>query len=404
MRTSIGVEEALETVLSCCRVLDEETADLVGSVGRTLSRAVSAPADVPPFANSAMDGYALGAPGGTEVPFTLRIAGEVAAGAWSSVEIEPGTCVRIMTGAPVPPLTDRVVPVEWTDPSGADHVTIRRMPPAGAHVRPPGQDVRRGEVVLHEGSVIGAGAAGILATLGVGRVFVRRKPIVAVVTTGNELVEPGSGALAPGQIFNSNAYALSAQARHAGADVLGPFHARDDRPSLDRILAQLGAADLIVFSGGVSMGLYDLVHDALKAQGFVAEFWKVRQRPGNPLLFGCLGTIPVLGLPGNPVSSSICFDQYARPAIGALLGRDEVSRTRYAATLSAPFAKPAGLHVFARGVATMDADGRLAVRPTGEQGSNLFTSVLRANCIVHLPEAWDRAEMGQSVDIEWIDW
>lgn len=404
MRMSIGVEEALETVLSCCRVLEEETTDLVGSVGRTLAREVSAPADVPPFANSAMDGYAIGVSDNPDVPFTLRLGGEVAAGAWSDVEIEPGTCVRIMTGAPVPPLTDRIVPVEWTEQANADQVTILRLPPTRAHVRPPGQDVRRGEVVLHEGSVVGAGAVGILATLGVSRVIVRRKPRVAIVTTGNELVEPGSGPLAPGQIFNSNAYALSVQARHAGADVLGPFHARDDRPSLDQILVELGAADLIVFSGGVSMGRYDLVHDALKAQGFVAEFWKVRQRPGNPLLFGRLDTIPVLGLPGNPVSSSICFDQYARQAIGAQLGRDEVNRTRYAATLSTPFAKPKGLHVFARGVASMDSDGRLVVRPTGEQGSNLFTSVLRANCIVHLPEAWDRAETGQNVEIEWIDW
>lgn len=404
MRTSIRVEEAVAAVLSSCTVLPEEPTDLVGSVGRTVARSVAAPADVPPFANSAMDGYALAAGDGPEAPFTLRIAGEVAAGGWSADPIEPGTCVRIMTGAPVPPGTECVVPVEWTDAADAEHVTIRKVPPAGAHVRPPGQDVRRGEVVLHEGSVIGAGAVGILATLGVSRVFVRSRPRVAIVTTGNELVEPGSGDLAPGQIYNSNAYALSTQARHAGAEVLGPFHARDDRPSLDRILGEVEEADLVVFSGGVSMGRYDLVHDALMARGFVADFWKVRQRPGNPLLFGRLGSIPVLGLPGNPVSSSICFDQYARPAIAALSGRRQIHRTRYAATLSAPFVKAAGLHVFARGVASMNDDGRFAVRPTGEQGSNLFTSVLRANCIVHLPEAWDRAEAGQAVEIEWIDW
>ncbi len=404
MRTSIAVEEARDLVLSVCRTLSEETVPLAEAAGRTAARDIEAPHDVPPFANSAMDGYAVASADRGEPPRVLRVIGEAAAGSPWAETVERGTAVRIMTGAPVPEGTGLVVPVEWTEDAGTSAVRILRFPPDGAHVRPAGQDVGRGDTVVSAGQVLGGGAVGVLAGLGLGRVPVRKRPRVALVTTGSELVEPGSRGLRPGEIYNTNAFALSVQAERAGAQLHGAYHAPDAKKDLLSVIDAARTADLVVFSGGVSMGRYDLVHEALRERGFVADFWKVMQRPGNPLLFGRLDGVPVLGLPGNPVSSSICFDQYARPAIATMLGRSTVLRPRIRAALETAFPKPPGLHVFARGVAGEDGDGRSTVRPTGEQGSNLFTSVLRADRIVHLPAAWDTAPAGAMVETEAIDW
>jgi molybdopterin molybdotransferase len=230
-------------------------------------------------------------------------------------------------------------------------------------------------------------------------ILVRTRPSVAVVATGNELVSvaetPG-----PGQIRNSNSWSLSAQALEAGGSLFDRYHALDNRAAVHEVIEAASEADVLVFSGGVSVGRYDLVKDVLEEAGLETLFWSVRQRPGKPLLYGLLNGKPVFGLPGNPVSSSICFDQYVRPAIAVMMGRESTHRRRWPARLGASFPKPAGLHVFARGIASSSSDG-IVVSPTGHQGSNLLTSLDRADCIVHLPADLEIADEGTPVEIEW---
>lgn len=403
MQELVSFEEAQSIVLARCPLQPEEFVSLNAALGRTLSRPVVSTEDVPPFPNSAMDGYAVRTGDLTTVPVELRITGEIRAGQRPATSVSPGTCIRIMTGAPFPEGADAVVPVEETAPGEAGKVRILRRVAPGTHVRAAGGDVRRGDTVLPEGIRITPPVVGMLATLGVDVVPVRCSPLVAVVATGDELVEVGEQP-GPGQIRNANGPALAAQATAAGARVLGPLHARDDAFSTRAVVEQSLEADVLVFSGGVSVGDYDLVRQVLEAQGTHFFFWRVRQRPGKPFAFGELDGRLVFGLPGNPVSSAVCFEQYVRPALARMLGRREVVRPRHAAVLAAPIAKKAGLHHFVRGVASTAADGRMQVQATGPQGSNLYSSMLAANCLIHLPEDMEDAPAGAPVEIEWLSW
>ncbi len=400
MKTYISVSEARSTIVEHAAAVEAERIPVQDSVGRTLRAAVVSADDIPPFDNSAMDGYAVMA---ADVPGRLRIVESVAAGRVPRRTVSAGTCARIMTGAPIPRGADAVVPVEWTTMVAAGVVDVERPVGQQAHIRRAGRDVRAQERVLAAGTRITPPMVGMMTAVGCTEVTVSRLPAVAVVSTGDELV-PAAAALQPGKIRDSNGPGLAAQVVAAGGAVSGFYRAQDNRDSIRTVIREALGADLLVFSGGVSVGGHDYVKDVLQEMGMRSLFWKVRQRPGKPLAFGLLEGTPVLGLPGNPVSSAICFDQYGRTALAAMLGRDRIMRQRHAAVLVEATPKKPGLHHFVRGVATVDKTATLVVRDTGSQGSNIYSSMVQANCIIHLPEDMRDAPAGSSVELEWLRW
>lgn len=403
MQTFISFEDARRIELAAVGEQPVEHVPLGEAQGCTLARAIDSRDAIPPFDNSAMDGYAVRVEDLRDVPAVLRVIESVPAGTTPTKSLRAGTCTQIMTGAPVPEGTNAIVPVEWTESVGEDAVRIERAPDSGQYVRPAGQDVRDGERMFEAGQLITPPVVGMLATLGGAEVPVRVPPRAAVIATGDELVDVDAE-LAPGQIRNANGPALAAQVRAAGGQPLGPFLARDDEADIRHVIENALAADVLMFSGGVSVGEHDYVKRVLDDMGMEMHFWKVRQRPGKPLAFGMLQGKPVFGLPGNPVSSAMCFDQHVRPALATMLGRQQVTRPRHPAVLDAPSPKVENLHHFARGIASFGEDGRLHVRDTGPQGSNLYSSVVRANCIIHLPEGMADPNVGTGVEIEWLDW
>ena len=403
MQTFIAVEEAQKLVLETVFTVPEERVGLSDTLGCTLSQPLVSREMLPPFASSAMDGFAVRVADLASLPNVLRVMEDIPAGVVPQCRVEAGACARIMTGAVFPEGANAVVPVEWTRPEGVDHVRIEKAPKAGQFVRPAGQDVRAGDQVFEAGQVITPPVVGMLASLGMGEVLVRIAPGVAIITTGDELV-PVDSVPGPGQIRDSNGPALTAQVVAAGGKPLGPFHARDTPESTREALEKAKDADVVVFAGGVSMGERDVVRNVLDEAGWTAIFWKVRQRPGKPLAFGLLDGKPVFGLPGNPVSSSVCFEQYVRPALAKMLGRAESIGQISKAVLSEPIRKAAGLHHFVRGVAEEGEDGRIYVRPTGLQGSNLYSSMAKADGIIHLPEALENPPAGSEVDFERLRW
>ncbi|MDX1530656.1 MAG: molybdopterin molybdotransferase MoeA [Rhodothermales bacterium] len=402
MNELISFEEARRIVLAAAPTSPTERVPLAEALGRTLAEPVVSRDSIPPFDNAQMDGFAVRAADLRSAPTTLEVAGEVAAGQMPTVPVRPGTCVRIMTGAPVPAGADAVAPVEWTEAEG-ERVRFERAPAPGQYVRRAGEDLRPGAEAVAAGEVVTPPVVGIAATLGVPELTVRRVPRVAVVATGDELIEAGEP-LGPGQIRNANGPALAAQAVAAGGHPLGPFVARDSEAGTQRVLVSALDADVIVVSGGVSMGERDVVRRVLDTLGWEPAFWKVRQRPGKPLAFGVMGGRPVVGLPGNPVSSAVCFEQYVRPLLAQMLGRRAVLRPRRSAVLAEAVRKAPGLHHFVRVTFEHGADGRLRVRPTGAQGSHLYTSVLRADGLMHLPEPLEDPPAGTPVAVERLAW
>lgn len=403
MQQFVSVDEARRLVLDAVPgPMLAEHVPLAGALGRTLAGAIVSRDHVPPFDNAAMDGFAVRTAdfaGGTA---TLKVLGEVAAGGVPAESVRPGTCLRIMTGAPFPAGADAVAPVEWTEGDGG-RVQINRVPTPGQHVRRAGEDVQPGDEMVEAGIVVTPPVVGMAATLGVPTLAVRALPRVAVVATGDELVDVGAMP-GPGQIRDSNGPALAAQVISAGGTVLGPFHARDNAAHARTTLEPTLDADVLLVSGGVSMGDYDIVKEVLDGLGVTWHVWKVRQRPGKPLAFGTRNGTLVFGLPGNPVSSAVCFEQYVRPALAALLGRRTVLRPRVPAVLAEAVSKAAGLHHFVRGLFETDDAGVLRVRPTGAQGSGLYSSMLHADGLIHLPEPMDHPAAGTRVEVEWLRW
>lgn len=404
MDTFISFHRAQEIVLDHASRGPTEQVAFDAAEGRTLAEAVVSREDIPGFDNSAMDGFAVRVADFAEGSARLPVTGEVAAGAAPEGAVAEGTCMRIMTGAPVPPGADAVAPVEWTEEAGGV-IQFNRAPEPGANIRRAGEDVCEGQKMIAAGVVVTPPVVGMLATLGYAEVAVRQVPRVAVVSTGDELVPVATAALKPGQIRNSNGPSLAAQVRSAGAEALPPFTAGDDRAAIRGVLEEaLAAADVLVVSGGMSMGDYDYVRPVLEAMGLEMLFWKVRQRPGKPLGFGVLDETLVFGLPGNPVSSAICFEQYVRPALAKMLGRRVIRRPLHTATLAEAMNVKAGLHTLARGIAEVDGDGRLTVRSTGAQGSHVYSSMVAANCLIHFPEEAENPAAGAAVQIEWLTW
>ena len=407
MRT---VEEHLSVILSRLRPLPPFEQHLLDAHGHYLAEDVEATRDLPGFDNSAMDGYAVrlvdvvGAD--QDTPAILAVEQELPAGvAPSEIELAPGTCARIMTGAPVPPGADAIVPVEWTDAgaAGDGSVRIHRAPSPGQHVRRRGEDVRAGQVVLTAGTHLGARQIGLLAGIGRDLVLVRPTPRVVVISTGAELVEPGTEP-APGQIHDSNSYTLATAAREAGAEVYRVGMVPDEgKILLDTIEDQLIRADLVITSGGVSMGAYEVVKETLGRLGTV-EFTKVAMQPGMPQGFGVIGPdeTPIFTLPGNPVSAFVSFEVFVKPALRALQGLGQLDEEPETALAAEAFGSPEGRRQFLRGRLVKQPEGGehvIRVTLASGSGSHLMGGLAHADCLIVVPEQVTRVEVGEQVRI-----
>ena len=390
-RQLISIDEARERVLAEVRPLATERVPL--SPGRVLAEPAVAYEDLPPFDASAMDGFAV--PGGDAG--TLRIEGESRAGMPSANPLADGTACRISTGAVVPDGTYAVVPVEATEERDGEVVVPATN--ADANIRRAGEDVRAGETVIAAGTEIGPAEVAVLASLGAPAVVCARMPLVAILATGDELVEPGM-ALAPGQIRNSNAYGLAAQAERAGARVVMRQRVADEFAETKETLARaLASADVVCVSGGVSVGPHDHVKPALAELGVSERFWGVRLQPGKPTWFGSApeGGL-VFGLPGNPVSAMVTFHLFARPAIRALQGADPGIGTARARA-GEPLHRNPKRDQMVRVRLEQGDDGWVA-RPTKAQGSHVLTSMLGADALARVPQGEGDVATGEPVDIE----
>ncbi|WP_448315314.1 molybdotransferase-like divisome protein Glp [Streptomyces sp. CO7] len=436
------VEEHLEDILSTVRPLEPIELQLLDAQGCVLVEDVTVPVSLPPFDNSSMDGYAVRVADVTgasrEFPAVLEVVGDVAAGQAPGLKVGPGQTARIMTGAPLPPGAEAVVPVEWTDgglgggpatgmkarskaPEGASgQVRVYQGAEAGAHVRRAGSDMKAGDRALAAGTVLGPAQLGLLASVGRATAKVRPRPRVVVLSTGSELVPPGES-LKPGQIHDSNSFALTAAAREAGAIAYRVGAVADDAETLrTSVDDQLVRADLLVTSGGVSVGAYDVVKEALTAPepaqledgdegggedgggkpAAGVDFRRVAMQPGKPQGFGMIGPdhTPVLTLPGNPVSSFVSFEIFVRPVIRALMGlpEDQLHRPRTRASLDAgrALSSPQGRRQFLRG--RLDGD---RVTPVGGAGSHLVGALAQANALIVVPEDVTSVEPGDDVEV-----
>lgn len=416
----ISVEEARERVLALFTRLEPETTPLLDSLGQVLAEDVVAPFDIPPLDNTAMDGYAVraadtaGASGAS--PVALRVIADLAAGYVLDLPVGPGEAVRIMTGAPIPRGADAVVPFEETDeplrgPGEAPHrsgtVNVLKAAEPGANFRYRGEDVREGQVVVPAGRVVRASETGVLASLGLTQVAVHRRPVVAILSTGDEITEPGRP-LQPGRIYDANAYSLAAMVAKSGGVPRLLGIARDTIEDLTTRLRAGFFADMLVTSAGVSRGDFDVVKDVLAREGEVA-FWTVRMRPGKPLAFGSFPApggrnIPHLGLPGNPVSSMVAFELFGRPAIFKMLGRSGWERPTVTAITRDPVVNPDGRRFYARCVVTQGEDGRWFASLTGAQGSGILTSMSAANGLAVIPEDAAGAQPGDEITVMMLDW
>jgi molybdopterin molybdotransferase len=396
----ITVEEATEQVLSRIAVLDSEQVSLLDALGRVLAADVVSDIDISPFDNSAMDGYALiaadVAAASESDPVTLEVVEHIPAGVAPERAVRRGQASKIMTGAPLPEGADAVVMVERTRPGAAgDSVDILTATRVGEHIRRRGEEVRAGESVLLTGECIGPAAIGLAASVGHATLPVRPRPRVAIVSTGDELVDvtekPG-----PGKIRNSNSYSLAAQVVQAGGEphVLGV--ARDNAEDTRALLSRAPEFDLMVTTGGVSMGDYDVVKTVLEEIGEL-DFWKVAMRPGAPQTFGTIGGTPFFGLPGNPTSTMVGFEMFVRPALRKMAGFTSLARPRVVATLAHDVNKKADRRYFMRARLTRAAEGGYSVAISGNQSSALLTAMHRGNCLLSLPEGESHIPAGAEV-------
>ena len=400
----ISVEAALNQILEAIPPLGLEKVSLLDALGRVIGEDVAASRPIPPKDNSAMDGYALhtadihGAC--PERPVILDVIEDIPAGAIPRKRVERGQAARIMTGAPVPEGADAVLRMEDTEKDGR-RVRIFAEAPAGQDIRLAGEDVQPGETVISRGDVIRPAQIGMLAALGRSFIPVYQKPLVAILATGDELVDVDETP-SPWQIVSSNSYALAAQVLDCGAVPLNLGIAKDTREDLTAKLNAALRADLIISSGGVSVGDYDLVKDIMKEVGNRMQFWQVAMRPGKPLAFGAMKGVPLFGLPGNPVSSMVSFEQFVRPSILKMMGRRNLFRRIVRALLTETIEKKKGVRHFVRARVAFE-DGHYRAVSTGEQGSGILKSMVQANGLIVLPENATSVKAGETVAVQLLD-
>ncbi len=402
----ISVEEALTRILAEIAPLPVSHVPLADALGLVLAEDVVAQEDIPPFHNSAMDGFALLSTDSQlrdGEPPRLQIIGEVAAGYVAEQKVVEGTAMRIMTGAPVPAGADAVIQVELTRSEGphSPWVEILETVPPGNNVRPAGEDMHKGQTVLVRGSEIGPWEIGVLATLGWATVPVIRRPHVAILGTGDEVIDVHE-ALQPGKIRNSNSYLLEAAVRQAGAVPHRLGVARDTVESLREKFAEAMQHDLILTSGGVSVGDFDLVKNIMTEQGEM-HFWRINMRPGKPVAFGHIGKIPLLGLPGNPVSAAVTFELFGRPVIRKMLGHTRLVRPQVDVIVADGVSDRAMRRHYVRARVEW-RDGHFVARTTGNQGSNIMTSLLKANALVIVPEGGVEVHPGDTAKAIMLNW
>ncbi len=412
----LSVEEAYDRIMVYFNPLEAEEHELTSALGQVLAENIHSPLNLPPLANSAMDGYAVcfeDFANSNGEHRTLDVIGHVPAGQVASHPLRPGTAIRIMTGAPVPDGADTIVPFEETDELerkakglGESQITIQQTPHKGQHVRPAAEDVAAGDMVLQEGTPLRGAEVGVLASLGLQSVKVIRRPVVSIIATGDELLTPGEP-LEPAKIYDSNSFSLAASVMQCGGIPRLLGIARDTVEEVHAKLDEAEDSDLLLTSAGVSKGDYDLVKDVLAERGEIG-FWSVRMRPAKPLAFGLIRgagnrNVPHMGLPGNPVSAMVAFEEFTRPAILRMLGRRRLARPTVQAVLEGPIRNFDGRRVYAR-VQVRRENGVYFAMPTGAQGSNILTSMSKANGLALCPEDLPVKEAGETVTVKMVDW
>ncbi len=393
----ISVEEARARILGGFRPLPTEMVGLDQALGRVRAVPLVARLTQPPSAVSAMDGYAVRAEDVAAAPANLRRIGEAPAGSAFDGRVGPGETVRIFTGGPLPRGADTIVIQENTRVEG-ERVVVLEPAARGSYVRPEGLDFRRGDVGVAAGRLLSARDVGLAAAMNVPWLRVHRRPRIAVLATGDEIVMPGDP-LGPDQIVGSNSLALAAFITACGGDPLVLGIALDSAESLASLAEGTRGTDLLVTTGGVSVGDHDLVRSALGAQGLELDFWKIAMRPGKPLLFGRIGATPVLGLPGNPVSTLVCALVFLRPAIDAFLGRHVDERPPETAILGADLAANDRRQDYLRARLAFDADGRRVATPFERQDSAMLSALAHADCLIVRPPHAPAAAVGETVEI-----
>jgi molybdopterin molybdotransferase len=396
-RPVLSVERAQEHILSTVNVLEPERVSLLEAAERVLAEAVVAHRDIPPLTNAAMDGYAVRGKDVLDGTVRLRVVGQVSAGHETDVVVGPGEAVRIMTGAPVPPGADTVVRFERTRVEG-DEVVVLEPPSAGDNVRAAGEDVREGQLVLEPGKVLRPQEIGMLAALGRLEVTVTRRPRIAILGTGDEIVPPDRQP-GPSQIRDANSYTVAAQVQRYGGlpMILGVAHDQEElvRRGMRRALER--EADFIITSGGVSVGDFDLVKRVMDAEGTM-HFWSLNMKPGRPMAFGDIGGVPLLGLPGNPVAAMISTELFARPALFKMQGFTDWSRPTVQARLTQPIERKDGRRHYLR-VSLRATDEGYEATLTGDQGSGILNSLVQADGLAVIPENSRYLPAGSEVEL-----
>jgi molybdopterin molybdotransferase len=404
----LRVEEASERILAEIRTLPPEAVPLRAALGRVCAEDILATVTMPPWSNSSMDGYAVRSADITPVmkgePVTLRVVATIAAGEFAPKAVKRGQAMRIMTGAPVPAGADSVIRQEDTD-GGSEKVAIRDARDVWKNIRPAGEDYQRGDLLAKRGTPIRPALIGILASTGVSAVQAFRRPRVAIISSGNELVDIDDfdEVIAARRIVSTNSYTLDALTRVAGGVPIDLGIAADTKASLRKKLEQASGSDLILTSAGVSVGDLDHTRDVFASLGGKQRFWKVKMRPGAPLAFGMLNDVPWLGLSGNPVSAMVSFELFVRPALRKMQGHANLFRRALSVTLEEDVKIAAKLTHFLRACVTRKEDGTLVARLTGLQSSGALTSMAKANALLIVPESAPTVAKGAQLKAMMLD-
>lgn len=404
MKQAVRVTEAQAMVLECVQPLGVENVALLDALHRVSAEDVRSPRHIPLHTNSAMDGYAVrqsDVAGATaERPVTLQVIEILPAGKMPQHAVAAGQAIKIMTGAPMPAGADTVIQVEHTNASDT-LVEIYRAPRAGSNLRQRGEDIALDECVLERNTRLRPAELGVLASVGKAQLLVYQRPRVAILATGDEIADLGDPDTGD-KIINSNSYTLAGQISEAGGIPLLLGVAPDRREEISRRIASGLQANMLITSGGVSVGDFDYVRECLEKAGFEARFWTVALRPGSPVTFGMVGHVPVFSLPGNPVASMVTFELFVRPALRKMTGHTALFRPSLEATILDEMKKRAGVRTFLRGI-LQQQDGQPTVTTTGPQGSGILRSMSLANCLIDIPEDVEHLRPGDTVQVVSLD-